>query len=162
MRIAMPNMPESLTYAVVAATGITLIAALVLAAGAGNLVAALLVLALAAGIYWLVARRTKTVVTATEAAAAIALLLTLCALIDLATGFPYQAVLFLLAAVALGFALLLLHQGTVPVELHFRGVLVVAAASSGYAHLRMLEELRDAGILSEDEFALKRLIVEPV
>jgi hypothetical protein len=69
-------------------------------------------------------------------------------------------VLFLLAAGALGFAFLLLQQGTVPVELRFGGVVAVAPPS-GRIHLRMLEELRDAGILSADEFAAKRLLIEP-
>lgn len=51
MRIAMPSMPESLTYSVVAATTLAVLAALVLAASpAGNLVAALLVLAIAVAI----------------------------------------------------------------------------------------------------------------
>ena len=84
----------------------------------------------------------------------------LCALADLATGYPYQAVLFLLAGGALGFAFLLLQQGTIPVELRLGGVVAVASAN-GLVHLRMLEELRDAGILSADEFATKRLLVEP-
>ena len=83
------------------------------------------------------------------------------ALADLATGYPYQGVLFLLAAVALGFALLLLHQGTIPDELRIGGVLAVAAAPSGTVHLRMLEELHDAGILTADEFAAKRILVGP-
>ena len=157
MPINMPNMPASLSYSVVAATAITTIAALVLVAISGDLVAALLVFALACGIYWLIGRNQILIVTAQEVAAAIALLLTLCALADLATGYPYRGVLFLLAAVALGFALLLLHQGTTPVELRVGGVLAVGAASSGPIHLHMLEELRDAGILTEEEFAAKRL-----
>jgi hypothetical protein len=117
-------------------------------------------LALAAAIYWLIGRNPATIVTAGEAAATIAILFVLCALADLATGYPYQAVLFLLAAGALGFAFLLLQQGTIPVELRFGGVAVVARPD-GLIHLRMLEELRDAGILSADEFAAKRLLVEP-
>jgi hypothetical protein len=160
MRIAMPSMPESLSYSVVAAIGITALAALVLVSGSGNLVAAILVLAIAAGIYWLIGRNRATIVTAKEAAATIAMLLVLCALGDLATGYPYQAVLFLFAAGALGFAFLLLQQGTLPVELRLGGVLAVAAPGGGI-HLRMLEALRDAGILSADEFAAKRLLIEP-
>jgi hypothetical protein len=54
----------------------------------------------------------------------------------------------------------LLQQGTVPIELRLGGVVAVASAN-GLVHLRMLEALRDAGILSADEFAAKRLIVEP-
>jgi hypothetical protein len=161
MRIAMPSMPESLTYSIVVAIGITALVALVVAvSGPGNLVAALLVLAVAAAIHWLIGRNMTTIVTAAEAAATIAVLFVLCALADLVTGYPYEAVLFLLAAGALGFAFLLLQQGTVPIELRLGGVVAVAAAD-GLVHLRMLEALRDAGILSADEFAAKRLIVEP-
>lgn len=160
MRTTMPNMSESLSYSLVAATALTILAALILVAVAGDLVAAILVFALAVGIYWLVGCNLSVVVTASEATAAIALLLTLSALADLATGYPYQGVLFLLAAVALGFALLLLRQGTVPAELRFGGVLAIAAASGARAHLRMLEELHAAGILSDDEFAAKRLLVD--
>jgi len=161
MRIAMPSMPESLTYSIVAAIGITVLVALVVAfSSPGNLVAALLVLAVAAAIYWLIGRNLATIVTAAEAAATIAVLFVLCALADLVTGYPYEAVLFLLAAGALGFAFLLLQQGTVPIELRLGGVVAVASAN-GLVHLRMLEALRDAGILSADEFATKRLIVEP-
>jgi hypothetical protein len=161
MRIAMPSMPESLTYSIVAAIGITVLVALVVAfSGPGNLVAALLVLAVAAAIYWLIGRNMTTIVTAAEAAATIAVLFVLCALADLVTGYPYEAVLFLLAAGALVFAFLLLQQGTVPIELRLGGVVAVASAD-GLVHLRMLEALRDAGILSADEFATKRLIVEP-
>ncbi len=157
----MPSMPESLAYAVVAAIGITTLTAIVSAvAGSGKIVTAVLVLAIAASIYWLIGRNLTTIVTAKEAAATIAILFVLCALGDLATGYPYQAVLFLLAAVALGFAFLVLQQGTVPVELRLGGVLVVAAPGR-LIYLRMLEELRDAGILSADEFAAKRQLVEP-
>jgi hypothetical protein len=161
MQIAMPSMPESLTYSIVAAIGITALVALVVAlSGPGDLVAALLVLAIAASVYWLIGRNRATIVTAAEAAATIAVLFVLCALADLVTGSPYQAVLFLLAAAALGFAFLLLQQGTLPIELRLGGVVAVASAN-GLVHLRMLEALRDAGILSADEFATKRLIVEP-
>jgi hypothetical protein len=161
MRIAIPSMPECLTYSVVAAIGITLFAAIVRAvAGPGNISVALLVLAIAGGIYWLVGRNLTTIVRAKEAAATTAMLLVLCALGDLVTGYPYQAVLFLLAAVALGFAFLLLQQGTIPVELRFGGVLAVASPG-GLIHLRMLEELRDAGILTAEEVAEKRLLIEP-
>ena len=158
MPIAMPSMPENLAYSLAAATVITIFAGLVVA-GSGDLTGAVLVFALAAAIYWLVGRNPATVVSGKEAAAALTLLLALCALADLATGFPYQAVLFLLAAAALGFALVLLQQGTVPSELRFGG-LVAVAAPSRRVHLRMLEELRDAGILSADEFAAKQALIE--
>ena len=161
MPITMPDMPQSLTYAVVAAIGITVFAAIIRAlAGPGNIATALLVLAVAAGIYWLIGRNLTTIVTAKEAAATTAILFVLCALGDFVTGYPYQGVLFLLAAAALGFALLLLQQGTAPVELRLGGVLAVAPPG-GRTHLRMLEELRDAGILTADEFAAKRLLIEP-
>ena len=160
MQIAMPSMPQSLTYAVVAAIGITAFTALVLVAGSGNLVAALMMLADAIGIYWLIGRNLATVVTAKEVAAMTAILFVLCALGDLVTGYPYQGVLFLLATGALGCAFVLLQQGTDPIELRLGGVPVVAAPGRRL-HLRMLEELRDAGILSPDEFAAKRLLLEP-
>ena len=49
MRIAMPSIPESLSYAVVAAIGITVLAAIVrVVAGPGNIVAGVLLLAFAA------------------------------------------------------------------------------------------------------------------
>jgi hypothetical protein len=161
MQIAMPSMPQSLTYAIVAAIGITVLAALVRAIfGPGNIAAALLLLSFAVGIYWLVARNLATIVTAKEAAAIIGVLFVLCALGDLVTGYPYQGVLFLLAAGALGCAFVLLQQGTNPAELQLGGVIAVAAPTRRI-HLRMLEELRDAGILSPDEFAAKRLMIEP-
>ena len=157
MAIAMPSMPENLAYTLVAAIALTVFAGLVVA-GMGDLAGAILVFALAAAIWWLVGRSAATLVSAKEAAAALSVLLALCALADLATGWPYQAVLFLLAAAALGFAFLLLQQGTVPSELRF-GSLVAVAAPSRRAHLRMLAELRDAGILSADEFDAKAALL---
>lgn len=161
MRLAMPSMPESLTYAVVVAIALTALDALIMAvAGPGTLVGAVLVLAIAGTTYWLVGRNLATVVTAKEAAGGIALLLFLCAIVDLVTGHPYETVVFLLAAAALGFAFLLLLQGTRPVELRLGGVLAVAQ-SSDVLHLRMLEELHTAGILTAEEFAAKRVLVRP-
>jgi len=161
MQIAMPSMPQSLSYAIVAAIGITVLAAVIRAiVGPGNIAAALLLLSFALGIYWLIARNMATIVTAKEFAATTAILFVLCALGDLVTGYPYQGVLFLLAAAALGCAFVLLQQGTNPEELQLGGVTAVAAPNR-HIHLRMLEELRDAGILSEDEFAAKRPMVEP-
>jgi hypothetical protein len=158
MAIALPSMPENLAYALVAATAVTIFAGFVVA-GSGDLAGAVLVFALAAAIYWFIGRTSATLVTAKEAGAAVTVLLALCALADLATGSPYQAVLFLLAAAALGFALLLMQQGTVASELRLGG-LVAVAAPSGRIHLRMLAELRDAGILSADEFAAKSALIE--
>jgi len=158
MPIAMPSMPENLSYALVAAIGLTIFAGLVVA-GSGELAGAVLVFALAAAIYWLVGRNPATLVSAKEAAAAQTALLVLCALADLATGLPYRAALFILAAAALGFGLVLLQQGTVPSELRF-GSLLAVAAPSRRVHLRMLAELRDAGILSADEYETKRALIE--
>jgi hypothetical protein len=157
----MPSMPQSLSYAIVAAIGITVLAAVVRAIfGPGNIAAALLLLAFALAIYWLIARNMATLVTAKEAAAITGILFVLCALGDLVTGYPYQGVLFLLAAGALGCAFVLLQQGTNPEELQFGGVTAVAAPTRRI-HLRMLEELHDAGILTPDEFAAKRLMIAP-
>ncbi len=85
MQIAMPSMPQSLTYAIVAAIGITALWLLVIRAifGPGNIVAALLLLAFALGIYCLIARNTATIVTAREVAATTGILFGLCALGDL-------------------------------------------------------------------------------
>src|SRR4030081_1183560 len=103
MQFAMPNFPEALTYSVVAAFALTVLAALVTAAtGPWDLVAAMLVLAIAGGIYWLIGRQPATIVTAKRAAATGAILLALCALADLATVYPYQGILFLFAAAGAG------------------------------------------------------------
>lgn len=159
MRAAMPSLSEGLTYALTAATGLTGLLALVVGvSGPGNLVGAVLLLAIAATVYWLVGRNLATIMMGRDVAGAVALLFVVCALADLASGYPYRAVLFLLAAGALGFAFLLLHQGTIPAELRLGGVVVVAAPS-GFVHLRMLEELRDAGILTPEEFAIKQRLV---
>jgi hypothetical protein len=159
MQGSMPTMPETLSYSVVAAVAITIIAALITAAtGPQDLVAAVLVLAIAGGIYWLIGRHPATIVTATQSAATGAILLAMCALADLAAGYPYQGVLFLLGAAALAVAFVLLQQGTVPIELRF-GTMSAFTASPGIAQLRMLEELRDAGILSLEEFAAKRVLI---
>ena len=161
MQIAMPGISERLTYSIVAAIGLTTLCALVAAiGGASNLVAAVLVLAIAVGVYWLIGCREGTILRAKDAAAATALLVLLIAIADLVTGYPYQAILALLAAAALGFVFLLLQQGTQPVELRVGGILVVAAPS-GRHHRRMLEALRDAGILTDDEFQAKCSLVQP-
>lgn len=159
MRIAVPSMSEGLAYTLTAAIGITAFAALVVAfSGPGNLVGAILLVAIAAANYWLVGRSLATIVTGKEVAGATAVLFVVCALFDLVTGYPYQAVLFLLAAGALGSVFVLLQQGTVPVELRF-GRVVAVASPSGLVHLRMLEELHAAGILTAEEFAAKRQLV---
>ena len=159
MQRSMPSMPETLSYSVVAAVAVTIIAALFTAAtGPRDLVSAVLVLAIAGGIYWLIGRQPATIVTAKQAAATGAILLALCGLADLATVYPYQGILFLFAAAALAVAFVLLQQGTVPLEMRLGGV-TAFAAQSGLVQLRMLEELRDAGILTPEEFAAKRVLV---
>ena len=159
MQTSMPNISETLSYSVVVAVALTIFAALFTAAtGPHDLVSAVLVLAIAAGIYWLIGRHPATIVTAKQAAATGAILLAVCALADLAAGFPYQGILFLLGTAALAIAFVLLQQGTIPVELRF-GSMSAFTASSGLIQLRMLEELRDAGILTPEEFAAKRALV---
>ena len=65
MQLSMPNLPEALAYSVVSAFALTVLAALVTAAtGPWDLVAAVLVLAIAGGIYWLIGRQPATIVTA--------------------------------------------------------------------------------------------------
>jgi len=161
MQRSMPSMPETLSYSVVAAVAVTIIAALFTAAtGPRDLVSAVLVLAIAGGIYWLIGRHPATIVTAKQAAAAGATLLAVCTLADLAAGYPYQGILFLLGAAALAVAFVLLQQGTVPVEVRF-GTMSAFNASPGVTQLRMLEELRDAGILTAEEFAAKRRLILP-
>jgi hypothetical protein len=159
MQLSMPNLPEALAYSVVSAFALTVLAALVTAAtGPWDLVAAVLVLAIAGGIYWLIGRQPATIVTAKQAAATGAILLALCGLADLATVYPYQGILFLFAAAALAVAFVLLQQGTVPLEMRLGGV-TAFAGQSGVVQLRMLEELRDAGILTPEEFAAKRVLI---
>ena len=159
MQRSIPSMPETLSYSVVAAVAITIIAALFTAAtGPRDLVSAVLVLAIAGGIYWLTGRQPATIVTAKQAAGTGAILLAVCTLADLAAGYPYQGILFLLAAAALAVAFVLLQQGTVPIEVRW-GTMSAFAASRGTVQLRMLEELRDAGILTPAEFEMKRALV---
>lgn len=159
MRLAVPSMPETLSYAVAAAIAITLFEAMVmLTFGPYTLVGFVLVVALAVSIYWLIGHNRATLVTARDAAAAAGLLLLVCAFADLLAGYPYQAVLFLFGAAALGLAFMLLQRGTVPHELRLGPVVAVTSADR-LSHLRMLEELRAAGILTPDEFAAKRVLV---
>jgi hypothetical protein len=79
------------------------------------------------------------------------------ALIDLLATHPYGGLLFMLAAILLGFVFVLLQQGGVPAELRIGGVTAIGAPSRR-ALLRMLEELRDSGLLTKDEFIAKRAL----
>lgn len=153
----MPTVPETLTYSVVAALTLTILTALVLAAtGVHDLVAAVLVLAVAGAVYWCIGRNLATLITAKESAAVGAVLMAVCALAELAAGWPYQGVLFLLDAAALGFVFVLLQQGATPLEFRLGGVLAVASPST-LIHLRMLKELHESGILTDAEYAEAQL-----
>ena len=157
LHVTVPNLPETLTYSVVAAIGFDVLIAIVLAVR-GDPLGVLLMLALAAILYWFVCKQLVAVVTASSAAGASASLLFVCALVDFITGSPYYGLLFLLAAGAAGFLFVLLRQGGVPATLTIGGVVAVGAPGrTGY--LRMLEELRDAGLLTADEFAAKRALL---
>jgi hypothetical protein len=153
LHITIPNMPETLSYSVLAALGVEIIIAILLAVR-GEALGMLLVLAIAAILYWFVCRQLVTVVSARFAAGGGAVILLLCALLDIAFGHPYYGLLFLLGAVALGFVFVLLQQGGVPAELQIGGITAIGARDRR-PHLRMLEELRDAGLLTADEFAAK-------
>jgi hypothetical protein len=153
LHITVPNMPETLSYSVLASLGVELVIAILLAVR-GDWLGMLLVLVIAGIVYWFVCRQLVAVVGARFAAAAGALILLLCALLDIAFGHPYYGLLFLLGAAVLGFVSVLLQQGGVPAELQIGGIAAIRARDRR-PHLRMLEELRDAGLLTADEFAAK-------
>jgi hypothetical protein len=154
-----PHMPEALTYTALAAAGLDVIIAILIAVtGDRDLVATIFVLAIAAGIYWFICRHLATIVGAKQAAAASAILLALCALADFVTGHPYHGLLFLIAAASLGAVFFFLMQGTVPLELRVGGVVAVGS-SAKEAQLQMLDELHRAGILTAEEFAAKTALV---
>jgi hypothetical protein len=157
LHVTVPNLPETLTYSVLAAIGIEILIAILLAIH-GDPLGVLLVLAVAAILYWFICRQLVAVVDAASAAAASAVLLFLCALVDFVTGLPYYGLSFLLAALAAGFVFVLLRQGGVPAQLTIGGVVAVGAPNRS-GHLRMLEELRDVGLLTEEEFAAKRALL---
>jgi|HubBroStandDraft_4_1064222.scaffolds.fasta_scaffold615277_1 hypothetical protein len=162
MQITIPEFPrrsEALTYTALTAVGLdVVIAVLVGATGDQDPVATVLMLASAAGIYWFICRQLTTIVTARNAAAAGAVILVLCALVDFLTLHPYHGLLFLIAAAALGGVLVLLMQGTAPLELRVGGVLAVSASAKA-VHLQMLGELHRAGILTTEELAAKTALV---
>jgi hypothetical protein len=157
LHVTIPNMPETLTYSVLASLGLDLIIALLLAAR-GDWLGVILLLVIAGIGYRFICRRLVAVVGASDAAAASGIVLFLCTLTEFAAGNPYHGLLFLIGALILGFVFVLLRQGAAPMELRVGGVLAVSASGSG-AHLRMLEELRDAGLLTEDEFIAKRALL---
>jgi putative oligomerization/nucleic acid binding protein len=153
-RITVPDLPEALSYSLLAALVVEALLAILLAVR-GEWLGVLLVLALFAILYWFACRQLVTVVSARFAVAASGLAAFVAALIDLTSAHPYSGLLFMLAAIVLGVAFMLLQQGGVPAELSIGGVTAIGAPRR-VAYLRMLIELRDAGLLTEDEFAAKR------
>jgi hypothetical protein len=152
-RITVPNLPEALSYSVLAALVVEALLAIVLAMR-GEWLGVLLVLALFAVLYWFVLRQLVAVVSARFAVSTSGIAAFVAALIELVSAHPYSGLLFMLAAIVLGFAFTLLQQGGVPAELSIGGVTAIGAPSRA-AYLRMLVELRAAGLLTEDEFAAK-------
>jgi hypothetical protein len=157
LHVTVPNLPETLTYSVLGSIAIEALLAILLAVR-GDWLGVVLVLALAAVLYWFICRQLVAVISARFVAGAGALLMLVAASTDLASGRPYFGILFILGALALGFVFVLLQQGGVLAELSVGGVAAVGTPSRA-AHLRMLEELRDAGLLTEDEFVAKRALL---
>jgi hypothetical protein len=157
MQITMPQMPETLTYAVLASIGIDVILAILLGVR-GDGLGALLVLAVAAASYWFLCRHLVTIVPASIAAAVGTIVLLLGTVADLAAGHPYYCILFIVATIALAVVFVLLHQGTKPAELRVGGIVAVDVSASG-THLAMLAQLRDAGILTPEEYAAKSALL---
>lgn len=156
-QIAVPNLPEALTYSVVVAIGLEVVLVILLGVR-GNWLGVILVLALMAILYWFACRQLVAVVSARFAVIASAIAAFAAALIELVSAHPYSGLLFMLAALVLGLAFVLLQQGGVPAELRIGGVTAIGAPGRR-AYLRMLEELRDTGLLTEDEFIAKRALL---
>jgi hypothetical protein len=157
LHITVPKLPETLTYSVLAALAIEALLAILLAVR-GDWLGVLLVLALAAILYWFVCRQLVAVVSARFAVGASVVLLFVAGLTELLSAHPYGGLLFMLAAILLGFVFVLLQQGGVPAELRIGGGVTIGVPSQR-ALLHMLEELRDAGLLTEDEFIAKRALL---
>jgi hypothetical protein len=157
MQLSIPNMPEILTYSVLGSVGVDVVLAILLAVR-GDLLGVVLVLAIAAGAYWFLGRHAVTIVSATAAAAAGTAILLVAALTDLLGGHPYYAILFLVATAVLGFILALLTQGARPAVLKFGGVVAVDASSTATL-LAMLDQLRDAGVLTAEEYSTKAAVL---
>jgi len=151
MQVTMPNMPEALTYTVVGSLGLDIVLAVLLAVR-GDWLGVVLVLAIAAGVYWFLCRQLVTIVPAGTAAAAGAVVLLAAALTELFSGHPYFGILFLLSTAGLGFVFVLLRQDVQPVAFRIGGFTAVDVTGHT-AHLVMLATLRDAGILTAEEFA---------
>jgi hypothetical protein len=153
MQITMPNTPETLSYAVLGSLGLDIVLAILLMVR-GNWLGVVLVLALAGGVYWFLCRHSIAIVSAAMAAAAGAAVTFAAAIVDLASDHPYFGILFLIATAGLGFVFILLRQGAVPAELRLGGILAVDSAGAA-THLAMLAALRDARVLTADEYAEK-------
>jgi len=153
MQITMPNTPETLSYAVLGSLGLDIVLAILLMAR-GDWLGVVLVLALAGGVYWFLCRHRVAIVPAEMAAAAGAVVMLAAAIADLVSDHPYFGILFLIAAVGLGFVFILLRQGAIPAELRVGGILAVDVSSLS-THLAMLAALRDAGVLTAEEYAEK-------
>jgi hypothetical protein len=153
MQITMPNTPETLSYAVLGSLGLDIVLAILLMVR-GDWLGVVLVLALAGGVYWFLCRHSVAIVSAAMAASVGAVVMLAAAIVDLASDHPYFGILFLVAAAGLGFVFILLRQGAVPAELRLGGILAVDVASAS-AHLAMLATLRDAGVLTAEEYAEK-------
>ncbi|HXC27846.1 MAG TPA: SHOCT domain-containing protein [Stellaceae bacterium] len=156
-RITFPNLPEALSYSVLAALVADVLLAILLAAR-GDWLGMLLALALFAILYWFVCRQLIAVVSAWLAVAACGVAAFVAALLELTSGHPYSGLLFMLTAIVLGVAFVALQQGGIPAEVRIGGIAAIGASGRG-AYLHMLVELRDAGLLTEDEFAAKRALL---
>src|SRR5690348_12199893 len=112
MQITMPNTPETLSYTILGSLGLDIVLAILLMVR-GDWLGVVLVLALAAGVYWFLCRHQLAVVSAEMAAAACAAVTLSAAIVDLASGYPYFGILFLIATAGLGFVFVLLRQGAI-------------------------------------------------
>jgi hypothetical protein len=153
MQITMPNTPETLSYAILGSLGLDVVLAILLMVR-GNWLGVVLVLALAGGVYWFLCRHQVAIVSAAMASAMGAIVTLAAAIVDLVSDHPYFGILFLVATAGLGFVFVLLRQGAIPAELRLGGILAVGVAGAS-THLAMLAALRDAGILTAEEYAEK-------
>lgn len=158
-QITLPNLPEALSYSVFAALVIELLLAILLV-WRGEWLGVLLVLAVFAALYWFACRQLVAVVSARQATAATGVVAFAGGLTELLSAHPYSGLLFMAATIALGVTFTLLQQGGVPAELRL-GWLTAIGLPKRSGYLRMLAELRDAGLLTEDEFAAKCAMLTP-
>ena len=153
MQITMPNTPETLSYAVLGSLALDIVLAILLMVR-GDWLGVVLVLGLAGGVYWFLCRHSIAIVSAAMAALVGAVLMLAAAIVDLASDHPYFGILFLIATAGLGFVCILLRQGAIPAELRLGGIPAVDVAGPS-TQLAMLAALRDAGVLTAEEYAQK-------